>query len=262
MEGFRTCLERAIRVEDEIDWSVHTVDYVMFKRRLRVFAKRRARLRELIRASPDERIPQNVLTAILGPIAYQSPALAFLGMKAEEAKLQEDALLKSRGSDQNPSADQQDHHHPQGVIGSASGDYIQFVDSGVSSTSGSRLDHAVRSHPVLHHTMQQTTRADEVTDSAVLPAQPGSAVLPSTSSDPDQHNDLMQTSLSSSQPSDSSHCQPIPQKPQRRLKKRMVWRAVSNAERNELVLFLTWEMDKVAMFYLARWQRLSPAYCE
>jgi hypothetical protein len=43
----------------------------------------------------------------------------------------------------------------------------------------------------------------------------------------------------------------------RRLKRRAVMRQVSNFERNDLVVFLAHEMDKVAMFYLAQWQRLS-----
>jgi hypothetical protein len=42
-----------------------------------------------------------------------------------------------------------------------------------------------------------------------------------------------------------------------RLKRNAVMRHVSNAERTQVVAFLAWELDKVAMFYLAQWQRLS-----
>jgi Major Facilitator Superfamily len=248
MEAFRTSLERAIRMEGEIDWSVHTFDYVMFKRRLRVFAKRRSRLRALIQASPDQRIPQNVVDSILGPIAYQAPALAFLGMKAEEAKMQEE---ETRASMMNYNS-----NNPIGRSGSSTsgvnmtypnagpGDYIQFVDSSVSSMSGPRLAHAVASHPVVHQTMQQTTDVNTVTEAEVLPQthseHPPHELLQADSSLP--HTQLL-----------------VPFRSERikRIKKRAIWRSVSNAERNELVLFLTWEMDKVAMFYHARWQQLS-----
>lgn len=248
MEGFRTALERAIRVEDEMDWGVHTIDYVMFKRRLKVFAKRRARLRELIRASPDERIPQDVVTAILGPIAYQSPALAFLGMKAEEERL---GQSPTNSQVQSPTNSMGGVPEEQRIsMAMSASDYVPFVDSGVSSTSGARLAFALGSHPVLHQAMRDTTDADNITNSQVLPPL-----------EEDPPHDLLQNSMS-----DSSNSLPqytYPENPQarpqpiKRLKKRAIWRSVSNAERNELVLFLTWEMDKVAMFYLARWQRLS-----
>lgn len=242
MEGFRTSLQRAIRMEDEIDWSVHTVDYVMFKRRLKVFAKRRARLRELIRVSPDERIPQNVVTAILGPIAYQSPALAFLGMKAEEARLvqEEEDALKEANSSNNMNND------PGFATAASASDYVPFVDSGVSSAAGAQLAFAASSHPVLHQQMRENSAPDIFTDEDVLPP-----------AEEDPPHDLLQTSMSSNWSESSLPRAPVPSEPIKRLKKRTIWRSVSNAERNELVLFLTWEMDKVAMFYLARWQRLS-----
>ena len=45
-------------------------------------------------------------------------------------------------------------------------------------------------------------------------------------------------------------------------KKRPVLRRVYNTERNEVTLFLTNEMDKVAMFYMAQWQYLSSILVE
>jgi Major Facilitator Superfamily len=248
MEGFRTSLERAIRMEGEIDWSVHTFDYVMFKRRLRVFAKRRARLRALIQASPDQRIPQNIVDSILGPIAYQAPALAFLGMKAEEAKMREEEaranMLNSISN--NPIGRSNSSTSGVNMIDppAEQGDYIQFVDSSVSSMSGPRLTHAVASHPVVHQTMQQTTDVHTVTEDEVLPQ---------TLSD-DHPHELLQAD--SSLPH-TKLLVPFRSERIKRIKKRAIWRSVSNAERNELVLFLTWEMDKVAMFYHARWQRIS-----
>lgn len=46
----------------------------------------------------------------------------------------------------------------------------------------------------------------------------------------------------------------------RPLQRRSIMRHVSNWERNDLVSFLRMEMDKVAMFYLSQWQRLSNTY--
>lgn len=43
----------------------------------------------------------------------------------------------------------------------------------------------------------------------------------------------------------------------KRRSKRHIMRRLSNSERNEVTLFLAWEMDKVMMFYLTQWQRLS-----
>ena len=262
MEGFRLSLERAIRMEDEIDWSVHTVDYVMFKRRLKVFAKRRSRLRELLRSAPDERIPEEVVTAILGPIAYQSPALAFLGMKAEEAKQlqeeqqqqqqqQEEATATERRSSQDSRNTHPSSHASTSTCTAGGGDYVPFVESPGSSMTGIQLQHATAYHPVIHSVVQQTSHILEDGTRASMAVDNHNH----NNDEEDPPHDLLQTSQSDSSVYPSHP--PVPNKPTRRLKKRAIWRGVSNAERNELVLFLTWEMDKVEMFYVARWQRLS-----
>lgn len=45
-------------------------------------------------------------------------------------------------------------------------------------------------------------------------------------------------------------------------KKRSVMRRISNSERNDVSLFVTLEMDKVAIFYMAQWHRLSAVLLE
>jgi len=64
-DGFGHLFEKALRAEEDVDWSQHTVDYVLFKARLKFFARRRARLRNMIRDSPDGRIPETILEGIL-----------------------------------------------------------------------------------------------------------------------------------------------------------------------------------------------------
>jgi hypothetical protein len=83
-DGYKTWLQRAIRVEEEsdpeigdnlggggggggVDWTPHTIDYALFKSRLKFFAHRRAQLRYLLRESGDQRLSKTVLDAIVEP---------------------------------------------------------------------------------------------------------------------------------------------------------------------------------------------------
>lgn len=45
--------------------------------------------------------------------------------------------------------------------------------------------------------------------------------------------------------------------PPKRRTQRSIMRRLSVSERNEIILFLEWEMDKALMFYLSQWQKLS-----
>jgi hypothetical protein len=49
------------------DWTPHTVDYELFKGRLRFFAHRRSQLRYLLRESGDGRLAKTVLDAFVEP---------------------------------------------------------------------------------------------------------------------------------------------------------------------------------------------------
>lgn len=64
MESFRQWFEKAIR-NDNKDWSQHTVDYAAFKHSLRYFTRRRARLRLLLRESPDGKLSEAQLNQVL-----------------------------------------------------------------------------------------------------------------------------------------------------------------------------------------------------
>ena len=65
--GFRNLLDQALRVEASVDWSAHHINYSQFKKRLKVFAQRRVRIRNMIRESPDGRLSEEALQEAMGP---------------------------------------------------------------------------------------------------------------------------------------------------------------------------------------------------
>lgn len=82
MDGYRPWLERAVRTDEEHDWSVHTIDYAGFKRKLRYFSKRRSKLRNLLATSRDDSMLASELDEIMG----DPPRLPF-GVKANRGLL-------------------------------------------------------------------------------------------------------------------------------------------------------------------------------
>ena len=169
MESFRGYYESSLRVEDKIDWSVHSVDYAVFKKRLLFFSERRIQLRRLQRESPDGLLLESVVVGILGPL----------------------------------SADTSDS------AGKLTGDiYIPLADS--RSSTGS--------NPSLQLKCNST------------PAQSFAGIMIGNTD--------------------------------KRIKLRAINRRIAIAERNELTLFLSYELDKVAMFYLAQWSHLTMAFTE
>jgi hypothetical protein len=86
LDGFRPWLERATRIEEDKDWSVHTIDYAAFKRNLRHFSKRRAQLRAMLTASSDDSIMESELYHILGPQPELRPNLAAQAMLLPTSK--------------------------------------------------------------------------------------------------------------------------------------------------------------------------------
>ena len=73
MEGFRHYYEKSLRVEKNIDWREHSLDYGLFKKRLLFFRQRRSRIKSYLRNSPNETIPESTLAAILGPKVQRPP---------------------------------------------------------------------------------------------------------------------------------------------------------------------------------------------
>ena len=65
LDGFRKWLDRAVRCDEGSDWTAHSVDYSLFKQRLKFFARRRSRLRTLLNDSHDGKIPETILNNLL-----------------------------------------------------------------------------------------------------------------------------------------------------------------------------------------------------
>ena len=65
--GFRECLQTAIRMEEDQDWSPHVVDYGRFKQRLKYFARRRAQIRHMIASAQDHKLSEETLRDLCGP---------------------------------------------------------------------------------------------------------------------------------------------------------------------------------------------------
>ena len=65
--GFRECLQTAIRIEDDQDWSPHVIDYGRFKQRLKYFARRRAQIRNMIATAQDHKLSEDTLRDLCGP---------------------------------------------------------------------------------------------------------------------------------------------------------------------------------------------------
>lgn len=154
-EGFREWFNKAIRVDETHDWTVHSIDYSIFKKRLVYFRDRRKRLKSLLRNSTNRTLPEPVVASIIGPVAHLKPLL----------------------------------HTNSRPIGTG---YIPFVDV-YDSTWGS--------------------------DNEVPPSSNRVVVA--------------------------------------RVHELSIAKRLSRAERNEVIMFLSIEMDKVAMFYMSQWQNLS-----
>jgi hypothetical protein len=219
LDGFRPWLEKATRVEDgvgvdsDIDWSVHTVDYAAFKRRLLEFSKRRAMLRQMLLASDNDSIPAAELATILGP---PPPLPAHM-----EASQRQQQQRQSKNSEAGAGAED---------ASSAFLGYVPFVESTSS-----------RSNMNINNNNNRVPLNIEI-DSGDISAR--------TCGEHSHHVPrLLQLG--------SDALYKASQRPPKILKRRAVMRQVSSAERHDLVVFLSWEIDKACMFYLATWQRLS-----
>lgn len=176
MDDFQSSLDKATRHDQGTDWSVHSVDYTRMEHLLLGFAQRRAQLRELLRASSDGCISQDVLANFL--LSSTTPQ-EYRGGVVE--------LSSPRSAISTPST--------ASYTSPAMANYVPLVES------SSSLD--VRNNS-------------------------------------NDNNDVPHG--------------------ERRINYRSVMRRISSAERDELCLFLTSEMDKVARFYTSQIQYLSDQF--
>jgi hypothetical protein len=191
-DGFRGWLEKAVRADDDVDWSSHTVDYPRFKQRLKFFARRRSQIRNMVRTSADGKLSEQVLIDLLGP-KTSFPAKKIGG---DDAAIYSNAPLSH-----NLSMDPHSHigMGPPEVVNVPTTDYVEMNDEN---------ENVARS---------ASTDIEEASQSSADGLNPH----------------------------------------KRRRTQRAIMRRLSVSERNEIIVFLEWEMDKVLMFYLSQWQRLS-----
>ena len=243
LDGFRPWLERATRIEDEIDWSVHTVDYATFKRRLLDFSKRRSKLRTMVRNSLDGHVTKNEVIEVLGPPPAMPPNfVASIGGRDQNNGLLLPSTLKT--SDEIPGVDSTITLGYVPFVESASSKSNKLLCSGIADAQMEleMADAAQKAYDNLHY---NRAVCGDIAASSSSGGESGIGINANT----DNHGDVPPVLTIGDKKKHGRRDRP--------LKHRSVMRRISNAERHEVVVFLAWEVDKVAMFYLAQWQRLS-----
>jgi Major Facilitator Superfamily len=236
-DGFRTWLEKAVRVEEEeeangssnnnnnisnlLDWGAHTVDYGRFKQRLKYFARRRSQLRNMVRNSPDQRISDEILVDMLGP---KTPFPLRRRQPKIDAPASSPPLVAGDRRRGNAANEEETSTFPPTEVNVPSGECY-------------------------YRSMQD----DDVNDDAEA-AQPSKS---STDIDLDDLDDLSQSSSAAEGGKQPGRFGGKQQQTGKRRDQRYVLRRISVAERNEIMMALDDEMDKVLMFYLSQWQKLS-----
>jgi Sugar (and other) transporter len=284
-DGYKTWLQRAIRVEEEsdpeigdnlggggggggVDWTPHTIDYALFKSRLKFFAHRRAQLRYLLRESGDQRLSKTVLDAIVEP---QPKRIDFRDTNADTTA----AVATAGGLGGSAAGDV--GGGPAASVATAVADAFTTTPAGPpvpdartssepiqakrsSSTRSSRSLHRQPPHQPHHHHQQQQPQPQPQHQAPPVSTQyhPMDAVvvIQGSASFSDGEESVTQTAAINNNVN-SHHFSAFPFMGQRRVSKRTIWRRVSNAERQEMVRLLTWELEKAALFYLVQWQKLS-----
>ena len=230
-ESFRSWLEKAIRVDDNIDWTPHTVDYGLFKVLLKGMARRRVKLRKLLREAPNGRLSNEALHQVLVD-SLLSPSIR----NSVPGNMRTDVMEHS-STDLYPASQRSSLH----------------------GTPPPAAGHDTNLFPKGDFTPPVTTRTG---GRASLPdgRRPSERLSP-----PDrQYHSMDNVEISAS--SDAESSQPsIPGTPavsggalfNKTRSKRSTMRKVSSHERSEMISFLLWEMDKVQLFYHSQWQQLS-----
>ncbi|GKY96584.1 hypothetical protein MPSEU_000618000 [Mayamaea pseudoterrestris] len=130
-DGFRAVYEKALRKDEYVDWSPHTVNYAAFKQTLRLFAGRRSKLRNLLRESTDDRISEQQMNAVL--LLPETDLNSSLLYDTDSTRIPLDITTRYV-----PMSDQQHDDHDE--IASHATD--SYSSSGASLTSGKRKSKA------------------------------------------------------------------------------------------------------------------------
>mmetsp|Transcript_20176 Transcript_20176/g.55705 ORF Transcript_20176/g.55705 Transcript_20176/m.55705 type:complete len:1122 (-) Transcript_20176:3667-7032(-) len=317
--SFRALLEKAIRTESDDstnsnnsnhtgsqDWSPHCVDYAGFKHMLKAMARRRAKLRKMIRQEADHKLPepivQQALQEFLTPQHYAKMNQETRESKSHEPNPNDTSFLSEATADSSQIA----------AVAAAAATCGPILTTATTATATTVAMKPSRSWKAQQQQQQQsksqtslsiaeegeedpnittTTPYFPLSDSDGLALQtqqqqaqqqhqqqydapqpqqeqqcqdPLTILLHQTLDQANaahQHlNDDASESMQSVTSSFASHSTATGTRQRRRIKrksKRNVLRKLSTHERSEMVRFIQLELNKVQMFYLSQWQRLS-----
>ena len=234
-ESFRLYLEKAIRSDDNADWTPHTIDYGAFKLLLKGMARRRATLRKLIRESADGRLPHVILHQMLAESLVHpanNNSNSFIHETNDVGRKPSSVVLLAPSTAGGHSA----NVFPQG-------DFSRLTTRG----NVIRLDFTAVGHQRSRSVVSLPDIREQVPESKTPPVSQYHG-LDSASSD------VESTQAGARGVGTASDTVALGYK---RRSKRTTMRKVSSHERSEMISFLLWEMDKVHMFYLSQWQNLS-----
>ncbi|KAL7559301.1 hypothetical protein ACA910_001384 [Epithemia clementina (nom. ined.)] len=234
-ESFRIWLEKAIRSDDDADWTAHTVDYAAFKIMLKGMAKRRVKLRRLIREAPNGRLSHAVLQQTLSEPLTSASKIDMTdtnnhGMSSKDMNVIFTATQSS-------------------LVLPLSSSTVALPSSTAAALSSSDVFPQGDFSPALTREGALVGSDFDRINEQLTPAPDGQY----------QSMDHIEISASSdaesSQPSSRGGTDTLFFNKNR--SKLSTMRKVSSHERSEMINFLHWEMDKVQMFYHAQWQNLT-----
>jgi Sugar (and other) transporter len=265
-----------------VDWSVHTIDYEGFQHKLRHFYKRRCKVRRKLRTSGWT---AQELDVLLGP-----PSAAVTRADVQAMMLPTNSFYFLQARQQQQQAQQQMNIIPTSLQMGQRRRMRQRSDTelkrppDLSETtqiiSNQRRRHSrrlPRRPPVTllipedgepqetpYVTMSEDDENDneqeEVDDDDDRTTSAHSTIQYIDTSSVGNNNNININSSAIVLSTPPTHFIPRLFGTNRPLQRRSIMRQLSNWERNDLVSFLSCEMDKVAMFYLSQWQQLSHQY--
>uniref|UniRef100_A0A7S2XPH5 SPX domain-containing protein n=1 Tax=Attheya septentrionalis TaxID=420275 RepID=A0A7S2XPH5_9STRA len=236
-QGFGAYILRALRVDEEHDWSSNYIDYAAFKRLLSSFSQRRAWLRNALREMPDHRMTEEEFrTALLHFVEETTP---LSGSIIAPKFLSGDNVMPQISETDNSNLSYTNRCSSPEVLQTS-----DFVYGEVPSITGNSK-HSIKGLPV-----PPRVAADE--DSSCGSSAPYRSLTDA--------NRLSGSRKSGGTESGSSS-RFLARKP-KRMKERKIMRLISGMERSELGEFLDEEIYRAASFYRARLARLSQASAE
>ena len=212
--GYRECLQTAIRVEDDQDWSPHVIDYGRFKQRLKYFARRRSQIRNMIASAKDHKLSEETLRDLCGPKQRLRAAKKLNPLSNP---------LGTRGHQHDDDADLKAYYQQMPLSENLSIDQHAHIGLPNIVTVPS---------PSLSHDADDVGMTDYV--------ELGSA------DDSGDHGHLSLEDCQSQSTGESS----VLSAHTKRRNQRYIMRRLSISERNEIIIFLEWEVNLSVAVYI------------